>query len=98
MSGGGSISFYIYRATSGVGGAGSGTLGGPIGASGALDPVGASDGPGSFDPRGSSWSPLDEGRPVGALEAWPLRAGRTRPLTEVILIQTGWLTRWVWRF
>ncbi len=33
---------------------GSGASGGPIGASG------ASEGPGLFDPRWSSWSPLDE--------------------------------------
>ncbi len=57
-------------------------------------PVGALEGPGSFDSRGSSWSPLDE----GTLEAWPRRTGRPRPLMEVILIQTDWLTRWVWRF
>ncbi len=50
---------------SGAGGAGSGASGSPIGA------LGASEGPGLFDPRGSSWSPLDE----GISEAWPLRSG-----------------------
>ncbi len=70
---------------SGAGGAGSGTLGGPIGASGALDPAGASEKPGLFDSNRSSWSPLD----MGASEAWPLRAGWPRPLMEVILIQMG---------
>ncbi len=65
-----------------------------MGALGASDLAGASERPGSFDPRGSSWSPLHE----EASEAWLLRAGRPRPLTEVILIQTGWLTRLVWRF
>ncbi len=82
------MSFYVYRATLGAGGAGSRASGGLIGASGALDLGGASEVPGSFDPRGSSWSSLDE----GALEAWPLRTGRPRPLTEVILIQMSWLT------
>ncbi len=76
------MSFCVYRATSGAGGAGSGASGGFVGASRASDRVGASEGPGLFDPRGSSWSALDE----GASEAWPLRAGRPRPLTEVILI------------
>ncbi len=86
------MSFYVYWATSGAGEVGSGALGGPIGA------LEASEGLGLFDPRGSSRSPLDEGRPIGASEAWPLHAGRPRPLTEVILIQTCWLTRWVWGF
>ncbi len=82
------MSFYVYRATSGVGGVGSRALGGPIGASRALENLGL------FDPRGSLWSLLLD-RSVGASEAWPLCARPLHPLTEVILIQTGWLTRWV---
>ncbi len=65
---------------SGVGGVGNRASGGPIGASG---PVGVCEGLALFDPRGSSWSLLLD-LSVGALEAWPLRAGRPRPRTEVI--------------
>ncbi len=39
---------------SGVGGVGSGALGGLIGTLGALDPAGALEGPGLFDRKGSS--------------------------------------------
>ncbi len=53
----------------GAGGVGSRASRGPIGASG------LSEGPDLFDPRGSSWSLLDEGGLVGALEVWPLHAG-----------------------
>ncbi len=81
------MSFYVYRAMSGAGGVGSRALGGPIGASG------VSESPVSFDLRGSSWFPLDKEGPIVASETWLLHAGLSRPLTEVILIQIGWLTR-----
>ncbi len=59
--------------------------------------VGVSEGPGLFDPRESSWSLLsdllDKEGPVRASETWFICAGWPRPLTEVILIRTGWLTR-----
>ena len=67
---------------SGVRRVGNGALEGPIEASR------ASEGLGLFDFRGLLWSPLDE----KASEAWPLHVDQPRPLTVVILIQTGWLT------
>ncbi len=79
---------------SGVGRVESRAFRGPIGASG---PVRAFEGLGSYDPRVFLWFLLLD-RLVGVSEAWPLRAGQPCPLTEVILIQMGWLTHWVWRF
>ncbi len=68
---------------------------GPAGVSGparALEPVRALEGFGWFDPRGFLWSSLYEGGLVEASKAEPFCAGQLRPPTEVILIQTGWLT------
>ncbi len=85
------MSFCVYQTMSGAMGIGSGVLRGPIRASR------ASKGLDSFEPKGSLWF-LSLDRSVGVLGAWPLYIGRPCPLTKGILIQTGWLTYWVWRF
>ncbi len=93
--------YYMYQAMSrAIGGAWEGLAGALKGPVGVLSSIKASEDPGLIDPKGSSWSLLsdllDEGRLVRA--SWPLRTSRPRPLTEVIFLQTDWLTCWVGRF